>query len=811
MGEQLRNITLEQAHMILDERLRTHFPTFLKKVFATLNPDTELKWNWHLDVMCEHLGAVERGEIKNLIINVPPRSLKSITVTVAWSAWLLGRNPSESIIAASFSSDLSKKHSVEARLIIESEWFQRVFPETRISDDQNEKDKYIMTKRGQRVATSVGGSITGDGGNCFVAGTLISTENGLIPIDKLGDGGNVLAYCHDTEQYVYRKIRAWREKKSSDIVEIRTANGHKVRCTADHRIYITGQGYREAHSLKAGDKLRTSMQSLWNQVPETTLRNTQDAETQYCGRRVLLEKMLHRASRGKKYYSKMFDMFWSGKKETEILRADVRDKSMAGETHTQPVFVLRSDFLLWQRNARKILFNAVQKCWPLSQYVGAREFSLQGWRVVQCSVLQNASFSIEARPSKLCDLFKREKTSYPSHQRKLERQQGRELNNSLRHLSHDPSQIENDSVSSVERVGCGSIRVYDLEVEGTNNFFANEILVHNCLILDDPLKPDEATSPAVRKSTNAWVRQTYLTRFNDRNTGKFVLVMQRLHEDDVTGNLLEDGDYTHLKLPAEFHEAVTISVGDKSWNIEAGSLLDENRLGFEVLEERKRTLGEVGYAGQYLQDPSPSDGGIVKREWFQLVDDKPNGFDAIVHSWDTAFKKSAGSDYSVCGVWGIRHDGYYLLEIFKRKMEYPELKQQVVRLYERDLPRYILVEDKASGQSILQDLGNMRGVPVLGIIPEMDKVWRMSSCTDVIETKKVKLLAGEPWVENYLDEMCIFPNGRHDDQVDQTSQFLRWAKVNFDRLVENGNVFQEGIDHYDDSPVYTGRSAISGY
>lgn len=489
----------EQASRLMVQLLRTDFKFFLRKVFKTLNPDTPLLWNWHLDAMCEYLNAVERGEIKRLIINVPPRCLKSITVTVAWSAWLLGQNPSESIIAASYSSDLSKKHSMEARLIIESDWYRAAFPDSVISNDQNEKDKYVFELRGQRVATSVGGSITGDGGNF--------------------------------------------------------------------------------------------------------------------------------------------------------------------------------------------------------------------------------------------------------------------------------------------------------------------------LILDDPLKPDEATSPAVRKSTNAWVRQTFLTRFNDKNTGKFVLIMQRLHEDDVTGNLLEDGLYTHLKLPAEFAGATTLGLpGGHQWNIEAGSLLDNNRLGPEILEQERLTLGEVGYAGQYLQDPAPSDGGIVKREWFQLVEDKPNGFDAIVHSWDTAFKANAGSDFSVCTVWGIRHDGYYLLEVFKRKMEYPELKKQVIRLYERDVPRYILVEDKASGQSILQDLGAMRGVPLLGIIPEMDKVWRMSSCTDVIETKKVKLLKDEAWVEAYLDEMCIFPNGRHDDCVDSTSMALRWMKVNFDRLVENGNVLQQDSEHdYDDAHIYTGRSAISGY
>ena len=490
----------DQAARLMVQMLRTDFKFFLRKVFQTLNPDTTLSWNWHLDAMCEYLGAVERGEIKRLIINVPPRSLKSITVTVAWTAWLLGQNPSESIIAASYSSDLSKKHSVECRLILESSWYRAAFPLSGISEDQNEKDKYVLEKRGQRVATSVGGSITGDGGNY--------------------------------------------------------------------------------------------------------------------------------------------------------------------------------------------------------------------------------------------------------------------------------------------------------------------------LILDDPLKPDEATSPAVRKSTNAWVRQTLMTRFNDKNTGKFVLVMQRLHEDDVTGNLLEDDMYTWLKLPAEFSEDTVIGLpGGHQWKIEKGALLDNNRLGPEILEQERKTLGEVGYAGQYLQDPAPSDGGIVKRDWFQLVDDKPNGFDAIIHSWDTAFKANAGSDYSVCGVWGIRHDGYYLLEVFKRRMEYPELKKQAIRLYERDLPRYILVEDKASGQSLLQDLGHMRGVPILGIIPEMDKVWRMSSCTDVIETKKVKLLKDGAWVEEYLDEMCIFPNGRHDDCVDMTSQFLRWAKINFDRLVENANVFHEAsdFDSFDDNHMYSGRSPISGY
>jgi len=116
----------------------------------------------------EHLQAVERGEIRRLLINMPPRSMKSISVTIAWTAWLLGKNPSNQIIAASYSQTLSTKHNVDTRLVIQSDWYRAAFPDTMISGDQNEKQKFQTTARGHRIATSVGGSATGEGGDYLI-------------------------------------------------------------------------------------------------------------------------------------------------------------------------------------------------------------------------------------------------------------------------------------------------------------------------------------------------------------------------------------------------------------------------------------------------------------------------------------------------------------------------------------------------------------------------------------------------------------------------------------------------------------------
>jgi len=151
-----------------DALIQQSFLAFLEKVFYTVCPGTPYLPNWHIEAIAAHLAACERGEITRLIINMPPRMLKSVTVSVAWPAWLLAQNPSQKLMVASYAHSLSVKHSTDCRLVMQSPWYQRIFSATQLSNDQNEKDKYVTTARGHRIAVSVGGAATGEGGNILI-------------------------------------------------------------------------------------------------------------------------------------------------------------------------------------------------------------------------------------------------------------------------------------------------------------------------------------------------------------------------------------------------------------------------------------------------------------------------------------------------------------------------------------------------------------------------------------------------------------------------------------------------------------------
>lgn len=157
--------------------LRRDLPIFTERVFTHVDPGAKYLHNWHIDLIAQYLLACQEGDIKRLIINIPPRHMKSISVAVAFPAWLLGHNPSEQIMCASYSQTLSESHSLNCRLVIESDWYKCVFPETRIVDDQNTKRKFVTTHRGFRVATSVGGTATGEGGNFLIVDDPISADN----------------------------------------------------------------------------------------------------------------------------------------------------------------------------------------------------------------------------------------------------------------------------------------------------------------------------------------------------------------------------------------------------------------------------------------------------------------------------------------------------------------------------------------------------------------------------------------------------------------------------------------------------------
>lgn len=442
--------------------MRQSFQFFTRRVFAELNPGTPYLHNWHIDLMCEYLDAVMRGEIRRLLINIPPRYMKSIVVSTAFPAWVLGHDPSRQILAASYANDLAVKLNVDTRNVLESEWYRRAYPTLQLATDQNEKGYFRTSLSGHRKATTVGSS-------------------------RIGFGGDVL-------------------------------------------------------------------------------------------------------------------------------------------------------------------------------------------------------------------------------------------------------------------------------------------------IFDDPLNPKKAASKKERESANDWFDQSFYTRQNNKKTAAIVGVMQRLHEKDLTGHLLAKGGWEHLNIPAIAEKRTIITYGKIKVVREAGDILHPDREDVAEIEDAKINLGSAAFSAQYQQNPSPADGEIFKLEWFRSYREAPD-FITIVQSWDTAYKDKQLNDPSVCTTWGETTHGYYLLDVWRKRVKYPDLKRTAIALAGKWNPSAILIEDKASGQSLIQDLQTETAFPIITIAPNGDKLTRASIVSPTIEAGRCYLPANAPWLHDFTMELITFPKGETDDQVDSVTQFFNWKKA----------------------------------
>ncbi len=302
------------------------------------------------------------------------------------------------------------------------------------------------------------------------------------------------------------------------------------------------------------------------------------------------------------------------------------------------------------------------------------------------------------------------------------------------------------------------------------------------ILIDDPLKPEEALSDAQRQAANEWFSHTLYSRLNDKRHGAIVIIMQRLHEDDLVGHVLAQEPWEVVRFPAiaeedEVHQIETIW-GPRTFTRRQGEALHPEREPLDTLDQIRHTVGEYNFAGQYQQSPAPLGGGMVKKEWFKFYGekDRPESFDRVVQSWDTANKTTDLSDYSVCTTWGIKGKNLYLLSVLRKRLEYPDLKRAVreqQRLFNANL---VLIEDMASGTQLIQELIVDGCYAVRSYKPECDKVMRMHAQTALIEFGLVYIPETAPWLAEYLHEMTVFPRGKHDDQVDSTAQFLEWFK-----------------------------------
>lgn len=324
------------------------------------------------------------------------------------------------------------------------------------------------------------------------------------------------------------------------------------------------------------------------------------------------------------------------------------------------------------------------------------------------------------------------------------------------------------------------------------------------IIIDDPQKSVDASSESQRAKLNEWYGSTLYSRLNDKATGKILLVMQRLHQDDLSGHLLDSGNqFKVIKLPV-------IATEDESWIVKnrisgktrvitraKGELLHPEREDMDVVMGIKNSMGEYAFVAQYQQDPCPPEGGIIKESWLkyytmaqgEAID--PIKYCRIFLSWDTANKTGPQNAYSACCVVLVTRESnrykYYLLDVVRGKWEMPDLIKQVQMLYnkwkyEKGGLQFVrlLIEDKASGTQLIQMLNAQRDhhgykFAIESVKPDTDKVSRLMGVSAYIENGALRFLQEAAWWPDFKKELLGFPNSKYKDQVDALTQCINYA------------------------------------
>jgi predicted phage terminase large subunit-like protein len=303
------------------------------------------------------------------------------------------------------------------------------------------------------------------------------------------------------------------------------------------------------------------------------------------------------------------------------------------------------------------------------------------------------------------------------------------------------------------------------------------------LIVDDPLKAKDALSGTKRKGGNDWFDGTAVGRLNNKKIGCIIVIGQRLHPDDIVGHLLEREpqawEVVSLPAIAEQNEtyAVETPLGRARFQRMKDEVLHPERESREVIDNLRKTIGEHNFAPQYQQAPVPPDGGMVKAKWIQVEDENqiPARFDLIGQSWDVAEKTDELNDYSVCLTFGVKANHFYLLDVFRARLDYPSLKRAVRERQKAARADVVLIEDKGTGIALIQELkAEVHGVTPY--YPAGRKMFRLQTQTDIIAEGFLHVRKDAPGLEEFMAELTSFPSSKHDDQVDALSQFLDWVR-----------------------------------
>ena len=302
----------------------------------------------------------------------------------------------------------------------------------------------------------------------------------------------------------------------------------------------------------------------------------------------------------------------------------------------------------------------------------------------------------------------------------------------------------------------------------------------DALIIDDPIKANDANSEVALKAASDWFRNTALSRLDDPKDSLIIATMQRLHVDDLAGILIEQG-WPPLAIPAIATEPADYVVGEgEVFHRPVGQLLQPDRDSAEAIEEINREVGSRIFAAQFQQDPTPADGNMIKASWLGRYENLPEApkFRRIVLSCDPAGKANAHNDFTAVTVCGVDGKSIHVLHATRGHWTVMQMKDRIISLAAQWKADLILVEDTSSGMGLIQLLREQPRLNVVGRHPKADKETRMARHQGRFEAGRVLLPKEAPWLAELESELLAFPNGRYDDQVDALLQFLDWYSQN---------------------------------
>jgi hypothetical protein len=768
---------------------------FARQDFLTyaqlIDKNYEAVW-FHEEIAKVLEGALE--DIRNrkkvrIIITIPPRHGKTYTASTLFPSWALGIDPSLKFILSTYGSELSEKIGSQTRDIMKTKKYNLIFPKTKLKEDTQSKSHFATEEGGAYISVGLGGAITGIGANCVIGDTLIDLPNGqrdtIANLYQSRYNGLVKSFNHETKKIEFRLIKAYRKIAKRKTYKLITSRGLIIEATRNHKIYTVEQGYLPLEEIKIGQHViivenKNKLQILWKRILQACLRNKKSIQIRIKGF-VLFKRMFVSRSCNKKQ-KKVHNLWKTSRKENKKVLSKSTMQKIVQKTQGCLLSLLQKT-IQTTNSIYKILLYGLQKQFSFKTNEIKKQQQLQTWYVnfnISKRILLYAISYFKKGWKSVCGVLQKYwRDAHSSYRFKSTKQFSSKSYNTLSKLPHNTSSFITDTISMVEPSGDREVEVYDIQVEETKNFFANGILVHNCLIIDDLQKSRaEAESAVAQRTAWEYYRSTLYSRLE--GFGAVIVIMQRWNLNDLVARLLDEreslikagedfDDWKVINFPALAEEDEYDEKGDLLRK--AGEPLWKAKFPVEVLKNIKNNVGLVAWASQYMQNPILNESQEFKDKYFKYYNEEDlHGKNLRYYTiCDPAISQKKEADNTVVLTLAKEVNGPNIYRIREDAGKFtPTQTVDVIFKHQQEYRSDVFIETVAYQQA-------------LKFAIEEEQIHRQIYFTvKEVKTqtnKEVKIRGMRPLYErgviyhkhsdrDFEEELLSFPRGKHDDRID---------------------------------------------